>query len=187
MKAVRKFNTKKQSFWNIVYLSDCFDPIYKLIQFFIRWEKTKRFFYWGWKLRDSYDFDSGTVYEMLALKYERIYKVLENGHCCHAKSHMKRLKTIIGLAERLSKDDYLSQALIPVEQRWGELQMHWNDLPEGRSILSRTTLSKTKTDKENTIAKKEWSNASSHSDAMEKADKQLLWALIAKYNDYFWD
>ena len=61
--------------WQQIYLSDWFDPFYKAYKWLTDWSRLQRFFFWGWNMRYSWDWDAHTVYDMLHLKYKRTYKV----------------------------------------------------------------------------------------------------------------
>lgn len=74
-------------------------------------ETLERMFYWGWKLRKSYDFDGNTLFDIIHLKLERLYKChRDHGHCEWNSSTetklMKRLKEASELAKRLSDEEY---------------------------------------------------------------------------------
>jgi hypothetical protein len=155
--------TGKRTLWQKLYLADCLDPFFNAVTS-VRafYECVKRFFFWGWKLRKSYDFDSHTIYEMLNLKYRRIEKALENGHCLHPISHQRRLKTIIELTHRLQESDYLSVQIDLIESKGHKFSEGFKLTTEGRLAAKKAG-------------------------ELEVRDKKLLWDLIQKYNDVFWD
>lgn len=75
------------------------------------WKTIKRFFYWGWKLRHSYDFDSGFLLEMMLLKMKRIYStLLENSLTVDSANEntkmMRKFRVCIELLERMAGDDF---------------------------------------------------------------------------------
>lgn len=74
------------------------------------YEKIKRMIFWGWKMRNSYDYDAHTIYEMLQWKLERLLHVFKyDGHCVWNNSEdnkrMKDLKEAIELLKRKNSAD----------------------------------------------------------------------------------
>lgn len=167
MRALRKLYPRNSSLWEKIYTSDWFDSIYEIYtKVRVFFQTVERFFFWGWKLRNSYDFDSAFVYEMLYLKYERIEKCLENGHCVHNKTEMRRLKTIKCLALRLFEANYAQEEFALLEK-------------QGKSFT-------TKTDGVYRITP-EGHRANKNVEDRENRDKEMMFALISKYNGHFWD
>lgn len=150
IKAVREISpSKEDSLLNKIYLSDAFDPFHKAyVKVCVFFECVERFFYWGWKLRKSYDFDSAFVFEMLLLKYTRIYAAMENGSCDHSPAKMFKLRIIIALLKRIDANEYFSEEY----QKYG-----------GAVRILQVAYER------------------------ENKDKQLLFKMLAKYNDLFWD
>lgn len=77
------------------------------------YEKVKRMIFWGWKMRNSWDFDACTIYDMLQLKLERLLYVFKNhGHCewnsDENNSRMKQLREAIELLKRKGAVDELN-------------------------------------------------------------------------------
>ena len=84
-------------------------------EFFLDWfyynpeqlfRKVQRMFWWGWKMRNSYDWDYSYLYETVGFKLERMIKEFrENGHCQWNSSpenrEFKRLIEARELANRL--------------------------------------------------------------------------------------
>lgn len=71
------------------------------------WESICRFFYWGWKMRLSYDWDYSGIYEMMKLKLDRMIPIFENTEYHHySKKFLQRMKIVRELARRLREEDY---------------------------------------------------------------------------------
>lgn len=96
------------------------EKIYDLIEDFEHWichpfavygQMFDRMFFWAFKMRNSWDFDASTIYEMVYLKLDRVYKCMrDHGHCMWnsdpANKDMRRLLELTELARKLSEDDY---------------------------------------------------------------------------------
>ena len=55
-----------------------------------------RFFYWGWKMRHSYEWDAHFIYEMLYLKLDETYKCFKNHGTLmwNESEHTNRMKKL---------------------------------------------------------------------------------------------
>jgi hypothetical protein len=183
-KSERKYH---KSIWQMIYLSDWFDPIYKVIRFFPKtYEKLNRMIFWGWKLRYSWDFDASTLYEIIYLKLDRVQKCcLKHGHLEWDSSPdtnlMRKLSELKGLAKRLSEDNYHKNSsrfhdmYCRLDQNKSPLDyMFTKHHPEARPI-SETMYS--------FFFKK-----AIDADNKEKiADKKRFYYLMDKYLESFWD
>jgi hypothetical protein len=74
-------------------------------------ETIKRFFFWGWKLRNNHDWDGAYMYEIIYIKLSRMYDCfLKDGHCMwndgSDKIGMRRLSECKELARRLREESY---------------------------------------------------------------------------------
>lgn len=92
-----------------------------------RYYMLQRFFYWGWNLRDSHDWDYSQLYAIMLLKMKRMHKAIENGSTEAAckKKILKSLKEAIKLCERLLEDNY-TRNLDKVAKKWGEHEFAFN-------------------------------------------------------------
>ena len=74
------------------------------------WESICRFFYWGWKMRNNFDWDSGGIYDMLVLKLDRMIPIFENSEFhSYSKKFINRMKLVRTLAQRLRQGDYADE------------------------------------------------------------------------------
>ena len=53
-------------------------------------DRIKRFFYWGWKLKDSFDWDSAYLEEVLYLKLVRMRKCFDSEDFHHNRWSLKK-------------------------------------------------------------------------------------------------
>lgn len=157
---------KIRSFWNI-------------------WtELFERIFFWGWNMRWSYDFDGYTVYRILYLKLNRMYKCFRDyGHLVWNSDvnnkEMRKLRIARELAKRLYENDY-STHLKKVEEKYGELQMGFSQLG-CYFYMDKTT-------KDNQgKAYKERQRAIRLDALQRESEKEYLFRLLNKNLDSWWD
>lgn len=79
--------------------------------FRILYEHIERFFYWGWKLKGSHDWDYSFFYEIMYLKLNRMYNCFRDYGNCMGNSdinntEMRKLRMAIELCNRLKDDKY---------------------------------------------------------------------------------
>ena len=80
-------------------------------------DQVKNFFFWGWKMRNSVDFDCNSIYDVLYLKLDTTYKcMVENSHLMWNRNEntvgMKKMRIARELAKRISEDQYLENNFI---------------------------------------------------------------------------
>ena len=87
-------------------------------------DSVKRFFFWGWKLRNSHDWDYAYLYKIMALKLERMeYEFKNHGHCEWQEEdslEWARFTKAVRLMRRLAEDDFDNHYKAHVA-KWGEL------------------------------------------------------------------
>lgn len=136
-------------------------------------EKIKRMIFWGWKMRNSYDFDASTLYDMIYYKLDRVYNCfLEDSHCVwndgpNTKG-MRKLRIARELARRLKDETYTyhyEQYLLKYEPE--RLSTHWTSW----TIRNR----------------KEFKRAIQRDSAMQKRDNDYLFKLLNKNLTHWWD
>ena len=138
-----------------------------------------------WRHRN---WDYGMLFTFQKKLYQDLYKgCYVNGNHVYKKSQAKKLKTIIGLLERLEADDYCNWQYDYLEKKYGDNDFIFTPI-EG-STCSRLTFSRdermTKEQKASYI--KERAAIWALQEAQEKQDIQLLHKLIEKNYKKFWD
>jgi hypothetical protein len=130
-----------------------------------------------WQLRD---WDAGYLYVLIYKHLTHVESCLKNyGHGVNSPKYAKQVQVAKNLAKRLNEDDYLSNALIPVKQKYGEAKIHFEKCDNGqwwRMINDEPV--------ENTQARH---NAYEHEKYMKNQDKKLLFQYLYKYIDQWWD
>ena len=152
-----------------------------------------RFFYWGWMLKDSYDFDAQTIYQMLYLKLERMERSFtSNGHCVWNSDPnnkgMRKLRVAKNLAKRLwEEDDKTEQDEINrLDLKWGERDREFIPTKNGlnRFIIKNKN---TKSEEEQLKADKEYFSIYEKSSKKMEYEKKQLFKLLSKHINYWWD
>lgn len=148
-------------------------------------ESIKRFFYWGWKLRHSYDFDAHSIYPMLQLKLERVYnEMLNNSHLVWNSDpnnkQMRKLKEAGLLAERLSSDRYELKAFTDTEEKFGYSRT-WKKLDNG--MLSY----KSKWVKNDKLGGLYFKSRITYYSNLRKAELKRFHHLLERYTSNWWD
>lgn len=85
-------------------------------------------------------------------------------------------------AERIAKDEYLSVALAPHEKKWGEAEIIWDD---GRDRL--TVAVPSLDDEASTMEKRERLALYRMVDYLREQDYEILFALMGKHIQCWWD
>lgn len=138
----------------------------------IRWVPTI------WKLRD---WDAEYLYLLIYKHLSHVEDCLRyNGHGVNSVKDADKIRIAKNLAKRLYKQEYVHNALTPVEEKYGELKIRiekddilpmcnkiiFDELPEERKARER---------------------AYKHSDYMEKQDRQMLFEMLNKYIDEWYN
>ena len=172
-------------------IKDFFEGIYYNIRAFFH--SSRRFFYWGWKLRHSYEFDCHGFYEMTALKLRTCHKYFSTkGHCVWnsnpSDKNMRRILVAANLAERLHGDhtSYLSKSVEEHQNKWGEPERIWKDA--GKNLTSLTfKYPNVKSKRDEEICRKDYRRIMKKYDKIRRDDKKLLFKLLEHNLDHWWD
>jgi hypothetical protein len=148
-------------------------------------DKIGRFFYWGWKLRESYEWDAHFVYEMIYLKLDDNYKCFKNhGHLVWNESEhtnrMKKLREAKELAKKLFEDDYQLKSIEAVEAKYGPIQLNFTKYGSFSSAKIDYPVKSRAYRHYTDIMDRKF-------DTMRETDKKRLYYLLNKYLRYWWD
>ena len=170
-------------------IKDVFDDLRVNISCFF--ETVERFFFWGWKLRNSYDWDHRYLVEIIHFKLKRMEKkFIKNSRCTwterlskgHPSGLAQKLKVAIKLSERYLNHDYSNETKHALHQeKYGEFTFKSE---KGYFI---TRYDKTKTEEENNKAKKAFSKLMKEEDERREAERVQLFEIISKYSEHWWD
>jgi hypothetical protein len=182
-KAVADF---KESSW----LSDQLDKITGPIRAFIR--KLKRFVAYGMHGYNTYDWDYGYLFEMLEFKLKRMQHEIINGHHTPDKATDQSLRLCLKLLKKLNGRDY--HYFMDIHNaKWGESEWvfhrHDEDGKEIENGCSRLEIIKpnANTPEEKAQERAEFSIAYKKDDAQQARDKRLLFRIMEKYHQCWWD
>lgn len=145
------------------------------------WDKICRFFYWGWKMRNSYDWDSGFVYEMLQLKLQRMVKACyhDGNHVWSPKSRQyKALVECIELCKRVNGSETPYYDRFTAE--FGPGARYRFEPIENSDCVKLL-------DDNTAFYKKLRRLAFTEDQKLEKQRKERLFHLMAKWSDFWWD
>lgn len=193
-KLAKEFGIKRKGIIQAIYLSDWFDPIHKkyssVIHFFHKCQRIIEFIPYVWAHRD---WDYGFIDRFNLYLHKRLYTgIYEKGHHIANKKHVKGLKTIIALYERLVADDYGAKHLDDFDKKYGRdkdpIFTTKRKMIDGRwhTVLHDPVEDRT-TPKEYEQYLKQRRAIYDLQDYLEKQDRKYLLKLIAKYNKNFWD
>jgi len=158
-------------------IKDFFYDLYSVI--FSYKEMIQRMLFWAWNLRWNYDFDGTYLYKIIYLKIDRMYKYFkDHGHCMWTNNinnnQMRKLRIARECAKRLYKDKYTINAIDEMDKKWGKLNI---DYERFKYITEQDKINERK------------DNIRIH-DKYEKIknnDKRLLFGILEKHLEGFWD
>ena len=114
------------------------------------------------------DWDDYYIFALLYHKFRNMEKYFRsnNTYSVEALDVADKIKVAKLLCKRIIDDNYVDNALIPVEQKYGELKYHFESTNEESKARQR---------------------AYRHSDYMKKQDIEYLFKLLSKHIQEFWD
>ncbi len=149
-----------------------------------------RFFFWGWKLRNSYDWEFSYLDQMIHLKLKRMLKQFQNGPTVWGKDlnnnppkqQLGRVfKRCVELSRRLSEHDYSEYTEKILDEKWGEYS---RNPCRGESWFTRV---KVKTPADKKKCNKDILRYYAKSEKQQQSERIELHRLLGKYGDRFWD
>jgi hypothetical protein len=135
-----------------------------------------------WQLRD---WDAGFIYLLIYKQLSYVEDCLRNyGNSVNSTKYANQIRIAKNLIQRLWKDNYFNNALIPVEKKYGKLKTRIEPYKydeSGKVILHSMIFDETiKESKERTLAFK-------HAVYMREQDKNMLFLLLSKKIDNWLD
>lgn len=181
------FKSDYDSFYEWFYDTKLYD-IYSYIfySFPERLSRALAFFKIGWL---NHDWDNHYLNELVLFKLKRLqHCFIHYGHhaedCPNYKPKMKSLALAIKLLERVVKNEYTKFYELH-EKKWGKRTVKW--IPEGEHFKMDVKKEKANTPELKEQERKEFLEAVRKDDRLEARDKKLAYAIIGKYQDYWWD
>lgn len=147
-----------------------------------KYEQIRRFFYWGWNLRNNADYDYGFLEELLYIKLARLYKELSKPSPFFSMTPggLRKLKCAEIIAERLFRDNYVINQYKSIEKRYGI--EHHDLIWEKDSFEFRNNLTK-----HEKYVKHQYRLAGKRADQQEKNEKLALYSILSKYSQTWWN
>lgn len=131
-----------------------------------------------WKLRD---WDAEYMYLLIYQHLSHVEDCLRfNGYGANAVKKTDKIRIAKNLAKRLYDKDYLDNALIPVEAKFGEIKYRV-EADEKMPMWNKVVFEETPEER------KARDRAYRHSEYMEQQDRKILFDMLNKYIDRWWD
>lgn len=207
-KAMGEFSKTKPGFLKRLYLADTgFKPLDFFSDFVYNryrsirklYATVNRFFYWGWKLRNNYDWDGYCVYEMLALKLKRMeVEMKKHGNCMWNSEPdseeyqlMRRLERAAELAHKLNETDtlgYFPELLEAHRKKWGEIRFVDTEEKLSNGMTGfRVKRDGVKTEEDEKLCRQEHREIMDKQYAAREADKAEFFKILREDLENFWD
>ncbi len=138
-----------------------------------------------WKDRQ---WDFWFIYEILHKKLSLMEHFIRNhGHHVRAEQDADNIKKCVLLLKRLKDDDYSESAFKQHRDKWGEPEFNWVDCdrPDCHKLLIEYDNIKTEEDKNK--ERKDFKNAYEHEEYLKHQDLDLLFKLMRKHIQTWWD
>jgi hypothetical protein len=109
------------------------------------------------------------------------------GYHVRAEQDADNIKTCVLLLKRLKDDDYHENAFKQHREKWGEINFDW--LKSDRKDLSKLNIShdNIKTEKDKIQERKDFKAACEREDFLKQQDLDLLFTLMGKHIQTWWD
>lgn len=176
----------EESTWLQDKLSDLIAPIRSFIR------KLKRAAAYAIQGYNSYDWDYSYLFKLIEFKIKRIELEIINGHAIPDKQTLQSLRLCLKLLKRINNSEY-HYFLDIHNAKWGESEWVFHrkeedgtEIPNGCSrleIIKRNA----NTPEEKAQEREEFQIAFRLDDAQEARDKRLLFRIMEKYHQLWWD
>ena len=144
---------------------------------------------WASVIWNDRDWDQHFLYVILQFKLKQMEKLQrEYGHCVNSNDYADQMRVCILLLERIIKGDYLSNALKPHEEKWGESYLDFEKIPDRPGLNAAAwTVEKAITPKQIIQENKERMRLYNHVDNLEQQDLDMLFKNMRKQIQGWWD
>ena len=152
-----------------------------------------RIFFWGWKMRDNYDYDSAYLLETMQLKLERMLKAFEQDtHFSWTTEReekeeyraMVALRICVLILKRMNERyslDYAIHAWDKHHAKWGETKIFFEE--NGRVTTKQENVVDEETERQE---RAEFKLVSELNRKIYVRDWNLLWKLLNEYSRHWW-
>ena len=134
------------------------------------------------------NWDQHFIYVILHKKLTLMEKGLRNGCHLYADKTADQVKICVLLLDRLIKDKYHENAFQRHEQKWGEAEFNFEDLKKDPELCRLLiTHPNVKTEEDEKQERKDFKNATDHTEEMIEQDLELLFKIMRKNIRGWWD
>jgi len=139
-----------------------------------------------WKDRQ---WDNQYIYEVFRHKLHLTEQLIRHhGHHLYRIKDADQIKVCINLLDRLIKDEYHETAFKKHEEKWGAAELNFKDSEEyPKMSVAAITHPNVKTDEDKVNERKEFKIASEHESRLREQDLDLLFKLMRKHIQGWWD
>lgn len=155
------------------------------------WKKIKNFCYWGWKLRNSEDWDYNFLYEVIYLKMSKMVKTLQNNDIARWTDEntktMRKLRTATECMRRLYESNYCEKVKEDFDKKWGEVEVNHSPYSIEGFFVVETTRANVVTEEDEERKSKELNRIFERENYLMAQDLEMFCELFRKYSRYWWD
>ena len=135
------------------------------------------------------NWDHQYIYIVLRHKLHLTEQLIRHhGHHVHRKRDADQIKVCINLLDRLIEDEYFEMAFKKHYEKWGHPDLSWRDSEEHKGMcVLNIDYPNVKTDEDKNAEKKDFKFASTHEAKQREQDLDLLFKLMRKHIQGWWD
>jgi len=138
-----------------------------------------------WKDRN---WDQVYIYEIFKYKLEQTEKLLRKyGHHVNADHDADNIKICVTLLDRLIKDIYYDQAFNKYHEKWGESKFDFINADQPNMKKLQITHENVNTEEDMKAERKDFKQCCDHEDYLRKQDLDLLFKMMRKHIQTWWD
>ena len=135
------------------------------------------------------DWDYWFIYKILHKKLDLMEKhIRKHDNHTRAQQDADSIKKCVLLLERLIKDEYHENAFKPHEKKWGESDMIFTDIESSPGTCKLDIVyPNVNTPEDEELEKKDFKRAMDHEANMKQQDINMLFDLMKKHIQSWWD
>lgn len=161
--------------------------VYPIRIFFrVQYERSSRSIAFAIFTWDQVDFDSYSMYALVAFKLERTKKCMDEGYGVYPKETMDAMKEAIRICKRLYNEDYDSKYMKIHNKKWGKLNIK-KLIGEDRNFNSMFSRKNVKTKADDRKESKESLECMRMGEQDRLNDLDRLNEILKKYQSSWWD
>jgi len=133
------------------------------------------------------DWDHVYLFDLMRHKLIRMEKCLETSDLLNGHRYATQVRKVIMLLDRIRKDEYMENATLLHDAKWGEAHVEFKDLGEDkRSGLVDIIRSQVKTERDEEKEREEFRRCMAHAHYMEQQDLEYFGRLLTKHVKCWW-